>query len=192
MNRRNLLSIVILGQLAFFSIPAFPAEPATNSAVSNGPFLQQFYDTEETAASRAKKIQAPNPVWTTIKIILYIGVLGAGAYFLVRFVIKKGSVPATGDSNFVEVLMTKSVGLGGYLQIVKVGPSYYLLGHSGDGIRLIDRIQDQETIDYIELNKDSMKPKETKFVDILNYLPISKKLDKWDFLKGQKDRLKKL
>jgi hypothetical protein len=42
------------------------------------------------------------------------------------------------------------------------------------------------------MNKDNMKPKQTKFFDILTFFPKGMNLDKFDFLKNQKDRLRKL
>ena len=165
---------------------------ASTNTGTNTQFLQEFYDQEKSSQENEKKIQAPNPVWNTIKILFYTAVFGVAAYFVVRFIIKKGSLPFTEDEKIVETLLTKSVGMGSFIQIVKVGTSYYILSLSNDGLHLIDKITDQETIDYIELNKEKIKPKETKFFDFLSYLPLSKKTDKFDFLKNQKDRLKKL
>jgi hypothetical protein len=82
--------------------------------------------------------------------------------------------------------------MGSYLQIIKVGATYYLLSLSSEGARLIDKITDKETIDFIELNKDSMKPRQVKFFDILTFFPKGMKVDKLDYLKSQKDRLRKL
>lgn len=178
--------------LFWLSAASLFAEQTTIQTNTNTSFLQDYYEQENATADKVKKISAPNPIWTTIKIILYTGILGVGAYFIIRYVITKGTIPSTADAKLVETILNKSLGMGSYLQIVKVGATYYLLGVSGDGVRLIDKITDQETIDFIELNKDSMKPKETRFVDILKFLPISKQLDKFDFLKNQKDRLKKL
>ncbi len=186
-----LISFFLLGQI--FSIPTNIAKTnnVTNSG-TNAAFLQEFYDKEKTSQETEKKVSTPNPVWNTIKIVLYTAVFGAAAYFLIRFIIKKGSLPFTEDENLVEMLLTKPMGMGSFLQIVKVGTSYYILSLSNEGLHLIDRITDQETIDYIELNKEKMKPKESKFLDFLSYLPLSKKTDKFDFLKTQKDRLKRL
>jgi flagellar biogenesis protein FliO len=172
--------------------------PATNVSVSaqqtntNAAFLQEYYDQDEKTAARSKQYKPPNPIWTAIKVIFYTGLVAVAAYFLIKFVISKGSLPATADADFIEVLMNKQIGMGSYIQVVKVGATYYLLGLSGDGVRLIDKIGDKETIDFIELNKDNLKPKETRFFDILSYIPKAKNLSKFDFLKNQKDRLKKL
>lgn len=181
--------------LVAFSAATAPVYTASNEAAASNTnnYLGSFYDQDDTAAQRAKNIQPPNPIWTVIKVILYLGVFGVAGYFIVKFVIAKSSaVPSSEDVNVVEVVLTKQVGMGSYLQIVKVGPSYYLLSLSGEGSRFIDKITDKETLDFIELNKDKIKPKETKFFDFLTYLPLNKKGGKMDFLKSQKDKLKKM
>ncbi len=181
--------------LIFTALSSFALTNDTNrinlSSTNSNSYLGQFYGTTNNAET-ANTANQPNPIWTFIKVILYIGVFAAAAYFLIRYLAKKGGLPATADERLVETVMTKFIGMGSYLLIVKVGASYYLLSLSGDGVRLIDKITDKETIDFIELNKDNMKPKQTKFFDILTLFPKNKNLDKIDFLKNQKDRLRKL
>jgi hypothetical protein len=188
--KNMILSMVML--LAMNAGTMYPATNAVQLSNTNADYLGSFYNQDDASAQRAKNIQPPNPVWTVIKVILYVGVFGVAAYFIVKFVLSKGAVPATEDANIVEVIMTKPAGMGSYLQIVKVGPTYYLLSLSGDGLRYIDKITDKETLDFIDLNKDKIKPKETKFFDFLTYLPLNRKPDRMDFLKNQKDKLKKL
>jgi flagellar biogenesis protein FliO len=177
------------------SLPAvfvYSQQSNANSAETNTKFLQEFYDKDETSSTRPRNAAPPNPVWTAIKVLLYTGVFGAAAYFIVRFIISKGALPATEESELVELILTKPLGMGAYVQVIKVGNSYYLISLSSNGVKVMDKIEDKETIDFIELNKEKIKPKQTKFFDILSYLPLQKKTDKMDFLKIQKDRLKKM
>lgn len=188
--KKIILSLVLI--VSFVCPVLYPATNTTNLAPTNSNYLGSFYDQDNAAAQRAKNIQPPNPVWTIIKVILYTGIFAALGYFIIKYVLSKSALPATEDVNLVEVIMTKQAGMGSYLQIVKVGPTFYLLSLSGDGLRYIDKIQDKETLDFIELNKDKMKPKQNKFFDFLSYLPLNKKTDKMEFLKNQKDKLRKL
>jgi hypothetical protein len=188
---------VIFTLLILFFTASAGYTDATNSGKTNAsssassPYLSQFYSSASAPESNNFTNQ-PSPLWTFIKSIAFIMIFAAAAYLLIRYLAKKGGLPATADEKLVETVMTKFIGMGSYLQIVKVGATYYLLSLSTDGARLIDRITDKETIDFIELNKDDMKPKQTKFFDILTFFPKGKSLDKIDFLKNQKDRLKKL
>jgi hypothetical protein len=159
---------------------------------TNKPYLQELYEQEKTSPNSTNNVSPPNPVWTAVKVIIYTAVFAAAAYFLIRYLVSKGGLPATADEKLIETILTKFIGMGTYLQIIKVGPAYYLLSLSGEGARLLDRITDKETIDYIELNKEDMKPKPAKFFDILTFFPKGRSIDKMDFLKNQKDRLRKL
>lgn len=190
----NIKPSLILLILIFTASAGFSQEADTNKSISTSSttnYLGQFYETTNSAQTTNLGNQ-PNPFWTFVKVILYIGVFAAAAYFLIRYLAKKGGLPATADETLVETLMTKFIGMGCYLQIVKVGATYYLLSLSGEGARLVDKITDKETIDFLEMNKDNMKPKQTKFFDILTFFPKGMNLDRFDFLKNQKDRLRKL
>ena len=195
MNRWcGLKGVVFLMLLIFSVVPLSgqsPTPDATNGRETNAPYLGSFYG-DSAPGERKPEPKTSNPFLTMLQIILYVGILGGGGYFLVRFIIKKGSLPSTENIEMVELLLTKQMGMGAFLQVAKVGKVYYLLSLSGEGLRLIDRITDQETIDWLELHKDQIKPKTVRFLDILSHLPVAKGLNRFDFLKNQKDRLKKL
>lgn len=165
----------------------------TTVSVSNtttNQFLEEYYTTE--GEKRKEEIKTPNPFVTILKIIFYLALLGGGGYFLIRWIITRSAIPQTEDSQFIEIVLTKAVGLNTYIHIAKIINDYYILSQSGDGLRLIEKVTDKETIDFIELNKEKMKPKSVKFIDILGTLPLHKRTDKIGFIKAQKERLKKL
>lgn len=174
--------------LIFYLFLSFsPVFPETNQQ-TNKAFLDEFYREEERTNQR--RVKTPNPFWTTIKILFYLALLGGGGFFLVRWIVKKASIPQSEDTQFVEVILTKMIGMNTYIHIVKIINDYYILSQSSE-VRLIEKIEDKETIDFIELNKEKMKPKETKFLDLLGNIPNFKKTDKISFLKTQKEKLKK-
>lgn len=177
---------------------AFPQSnaPVTNAATvsvtdTNAPYLGSFYG-DEGANGRARKPKTPNAFLTMLKMLLYIAVLGGIVYLIIRYIIKKGKLPTTEDSEMVEILLTKQMGMGACVQVVKMGSVYYMLSLSSEGLRLLDRIDDKEQIDWIELHKDKSQPQQAKFFDFLSHLPGAKAMDRFDFMKNQKDRLKKL
>ncbi len=184
MLKRIFLSLSLI--LFLNTMPIF-AE-STNVISNTNQFLEEFYRSEET--KERQKIKTPNPFITTLKILLYIGILGGGAFFLVRWFVKKTSIPQSDDSEFVEIILTRAIGINSYIHIVKIINDYYILSHSNE-IRLIEKITDKEKIDFIELNKDKMKPKGARFIDILGNVPAFKKIDRTGFLKVQKEKLKK-
>lgn len=164
----------------------------TNATNGGQNFLQQFYG-DNTNAPNRRAANGPSPFWSAVKVIFFTALFGVAAYFIIKFLVAKTGLPATEDDNLLELILSKPAGLGNYLEVMKLGSVYYLLSVSSDGLRLIDKITDKETIDYIELNKEKLKPKDSgKFFDILTFFPSFKKIDKLGFLKGQKDKLKKM
>lgn len=161
----------------------------TNITTNLG-FLDRFYGANTNKSTDADK--PTSPFWSAVKLVFFTAVFAFGAYFIIKFVVAKSGLPSTPDNTLIEVILVKPLGMGNYLEIVKIGPSYYLLGVSNDGVRKIDKIEDKETLDYIELNKDKLKPKDVKFTDMLKIFPPGKKTDKLAFMKKQKDRLKKM
>ena len=181
------LSLVLMG------ITYGAAIPATNTNKTNtgtNAFLAEFYS--GATNNQASQADEYSPFWSTVKIIFYTAIFGVIAYFVVRLIVSKNALPVSEDKQLVDIILTKSMGMSAYLQIVKIGVAYYLFSLAGDGIKLVDKIDDKETIDFIELNREKLKPKETKFMDILSFFPQGKKVDKIDFMRQQKDKLKKL
>lgn len=163
---------------------------ATDEQDIGSAFLQEFYE-EDGQEAADEDVTTVSPFWSAVKIILFTGVFGVIAYFLVKFIVTKSGIPATEDNELVEVILTKPVGLGNYIMIAKIGPSYYLLGMSSEGINKVDIIEDKETVDYLEVHKEDMKPKPNKFFDFMSNLPQFKKNEKINYMKNQKDKLKK-
>lgn len=169
---------------------------ATNSTLTNGTnagqgFLQEFYGNGGTNAA-ARRTATPSAFWSAVKVIFFTALFAVGAYFLIKFLVTKSGLPATEDDKLLEIVLSKPAGLGNYLEIIKLGPTYYLISVSSDGLRLMDKIEDKETIDYIELNREQLRPKEGKFFDLMSFFPKFKKIDKLGFLKKQKDKLRKM
>lgn len=165
------------------------AQLATNGE-TNG-FLDRFYQ-EETKQTEKEPTEG-GWFWVVVRIFLYTAVFAVGGFFLVRYFVKKSAVETSQDSTFVDVIAVKQTGLGGYLEVVKIGANYYVLGTSGDGgVRLIDKITDKETIDYIELHRDALKPKPQEFMNLMEMFPFVKKVNRTKYLQSQKERLKKL
>ena len=179
-----------------------PTAVATNAVVtvsaptvtngSSKPYLDTLYSTEESGTNTLDPANPFNPFWDTLKIILITAVFAVIAYFIVKLIVSRSGVPTVSDDEAAEIILNKSLGMGIYLTVVKIGTQYYLLSVGNDGAKLVDKIEDKETIDALELNKGKMKPKENKFFDLLSLFPAAKKVDKVDFLKQQKDKLRKL
>ena len=157
---------------------------------TNG-FLDKFY--QEETQKEAPKAVGEGWGWVVLRIFFYTASFAVGGFFLVRYLVKKSAIETTDDASFIQLIALKQTGLGGYLEVVKVGANYYLLSRSGDGgLRLIDKITDKETIDYIELHKDQLRPKPQEFMNLMEMFSFVKRVDRTKYLQSQKDKLKKL
>ncbi|MCX7882279.1 MAG: hypothetical protein N2314_03530 [Brevinematales bacterium] len=186
-SRRRRMQKFLLALL--LGLPLFVHAQVNTNIETNG-FLDRFYQEENT---QVVKTEGGGWFWVVVKIFFYTSVFAVGGFFLVRYFVKKSAVETTEDATFIEVIAVKQTGLGGYIEVIKVGANYYLVATSGDGgVRLLDKIVDRETIDYIELHKDTLKPKPQEFMNLMEMFPFVKKVDRTQYIKSQKDRLKKL
>jgi flagellar biogenesis protein FliO len=187
-------AIVLFAAALLSSAPAFSQSVPTNANVTNAStnnstFLQEFYNTGNNNQTVTKTV---SPFWSAVKVIFFTALFGFLAYFIVKLIVSKNKLPSTSDEKFVDVIMTKSLGYGNYVILLQLGPAFYLLSMSNEGVRLIERIEDKEVLDFIDLHKEDLRPKEKPFFDLLTVFPSMKKVDKLGFLKSQKDRLKKM
>lgn len=205
MNKTRGLSLtaalLILTAGFLFAGGARPVAVSTNAAVTNAVltnvptnYMDQPLDFGqfENNNGRARSQGGFNIVGSIIQLLIYAALFGVAIYFIIRYIAKKSGVPVGGESSLIEVMRSQNIGMGALVEVVRVGKDYYTLAVTGQAVTLVGKIEDKETIDYIELNKEQLKPKTNSFVDILTYLPIGKKADRMDFLKSQKDKLKKL
>ena len=110
------------------------------------------------------------------------------------------SAPRDEGLRFVQVLETRNLSGNRNIHLVEVGNHMLLVGSSENGVNLIAEITDQETRDGIRLKASETRAEPVKrFADILKgFLPKGGKTpptesgESFDFMKKQKERLKKL
>ncbi len=185
-----LFAVAVLAAVLCAPVVAQQTNTATNVGATNQDgFLQEFYDSRNQTPADQKTV---SPFWSAVKVIFFTALFAFLAYVIIKLIVNKSGVPSTSDDKFVDVIMSKSLGYGNYVVLLQIGPAFYLLSMSGEGVRLLDRIDDKETLDFIDLHKEEMRPKEKPFFDLLTVFPSINKVDKLGFLKKQKDRLKKM
>lgn len=127
-------------------------------------------------------------------VLAFVVALIYGAFHI----LKKISAPRDGGLHFLEILETRSLTAGRNLHLVEVGNQVLLVGSAEGGVRLVTEITDQETIDAIKLEaSEAAAPRTGNFADLLKGFLHKGNVesapgDSLDFLKGQRDRLKKL
>jgi flagellar protein FliO/FliZ len=118
--------------------------------------------------------------------------------YIVFWLIRRGTRPRAPENDLIRVLGSRGLAGNRALHLVEVGTSMYLVGSADGGVQLIAEITDKESIDSVRLKSAEAAPgwKRT-FSQILSeiFRPAKRTFSVGEgigFLKGQRDRLKKL
>ncbi len=118
---------------------------AQNEILSkDDPISSPLYSYEEP------KVEQVSYAWLFARTLLILGFLGAGVYFTVRFLAKKGGFQSTGKS-VMATLSILPVGNNRQLQVVECGARLLVLGVTDSQISLLREITDKDEIDRIKL-----------------------------------------
>ncbi|MGL4394370.1 MAG: flagellar biosynthetic protein FliO [Brevinema sp.] len=151
-------------------------------------FLGAYYDGAPTTVAETENESFG---WAFLRLLFISGILGFLIWIVVKFFFGRNTISMTRANKSLEIIATVPAGLGSYFLIVKLGTLYYLVSLSNDGLRLLDKITDQEAIDFIELNKEDAIDEDVKFVDLLTKLPEGTPKKALEFLRDKVDQLKK-
>ena len=139
-------------------------------------------------------------VWDFLRMILILGAVIGLIYLIFWFIKKKGS-PSLQNNELFSILSTQAVASNRAIHLVQVGNQYFLVGSGENSVNLISEIGDKETVDEIRLKMSQQEPgKKKSFTEMLSGMfgqSSSVRLDggvsvKTDFLKNQRDRLKRM
>jgi flagellar protein FliO/FliZ len=89
-------------------------------------------------------------LWMFVKMILVLGVLGAGFYYFYRFVSKKSGVSLFGG-DAIRVLSVVPLGQNKFLNVVDLAGKVVVVGVSDNNINLITEITEKDQIDRIRI-----------------------------------------
>ncbi len=152
---------------------------------TNG-FLDSFYSAPESESTAEL---AESPAMLFFRIIFITAVLAFLSWVVIRYFFGRNTLALSTEGKSIEILATVPAGLGSYFLVAKLHNLYYLFSLSNEGLRILDKISDKETIDFIELNKAQTLPQDMKFTDLLNSFPEPK--EAVDFLKEKLNNLRK-
>ncbi|MGL4562062.1 MAG: flagellar biosynthetic protein FliO [Brevinema sp.] len=153
-------------------------------------FLDEFYDGNNNS-SPTETPKNESIGFAFLRMLIISGILGFLIWIIIKFFFGRNTISMTRANKSIEIIATVPAGLGSYFLIVKLGSLYYLVSLSNDGLRMLDKITDQEAIDFIELNKEDPINQDVKFVDLLSKLPEGKPKKALEFLQEKINQLKK-
>jgi flagellar biogenesis protein FliO len=166
-------------------------------------------------------LEEESTAWLIFKTIFVIGLLVGGFYYFFRFVTKKAGIQVLGR-DVVQVMSIVPLGQNKFLQVVDLAGRILVLGVCDGNISLIAEIREKDEIDRIRLLSSKSTPVEQfnfqeyvvrhmgKFIDTLKekgwrgdktgrrrgHFKADEageaEVDRLDYLRNQKDRLKKL
>lgn len=135
---------------------------ASEPANGTDKFLNQSLDTplaegeEESSpdfsASIENESSGTSMTWFFVKVLLGLGVI-LGAIWLISKVVERSGMAATGNE-MMGIRSTLTLGRNQYLQIVQIGPRYFMLGVTDNNITKLDEITDADTIDALKLHEE--------------------------------------
>jgi len=135
--------------------------------------------------------------WDFVRMILVLACV-LGIIYLLFWLLRRGAGRRVVENDLIRVLGSRGLSGSRSLHLVEVGSSVYLVGSSDGGVELISEITDKETLDSLRLKaaEQSTAGRRT-FAQALGeiFRPAARPFSIGDgigFLKGQRERLKKL
>ncbi len=105
-------------------------------------------------AATGAKVAAPSTTLNFLRMVLVLALLVVVMYVVFRL-LKRAGRPTGGEDAAVRVLATRGLGPGRALFVVALGDKAYLIGATDASVSLIDRIEDKDLIDALELRASS-------------------------------------
>jgi len=131
-------------------------------------------------------------------VLAFVIALIYGVFFLMKKFSRKGSL----DSDQIRILTSKSLESGRNLHVIEVGNQVFLIGSAEGGISLVSEINDKETRDQFRLLASQQAEGTKSFQNVFSHFfpkepaqtptPTGSAKNSVDFIKKQRDRLKKL
>ncbi|MGA2762815.1 MAG: flagellar biosynthetic protein FliO [Spirochaetia bacterium] len=135
--------------------------------------------------------------WDFVRMLIILAAV-VGAIYLLFWILRKSSGRRITENELIRVLGSRGLAGNRSLHLVEVGTSVYLIGASDGGVELISEITDKESLDSVRLKAAEETPAAKRgFQQILSeiFRPAGRAFSATDglgFLRGQRDRLKKL
>ena len=121
-----------------------------------------------------------------------------GVIYLLFWVLRRGTGRRIQENDLIRVLGSRGLSGSRSLHLVEVGTSIYLVGSSDGGVELIAEISEKESLDAVRLKAAEQAPAGRRtFQQTLSeiFRPAKRPFTIGEgigFLKGQRERLKKL
>ena len=136
-------------------------------------------------------------LWDFVRMLLILALVVVAIYVVLRLLRRKAGRRIQ-ENDLIRVLGSRTLAGTRSLHLVEVGQGVYLVGSSDGGVQLIAEITDKESLDSLHLRaaeepSGARRTFQAVLVDIFRPARHSATMgESLGFLKGQRDRLKKL
>jgi flagellar protein FliO/FliZ len=135
--------------------------------------------------------------WDFVRMILVLACV-VGVIYVLFWLLRRGAGRRIQENDLIRVLGSRGLSGSRALHLVEVGSRIYLVGASDGGVELVAEITEQESLDAVRLKAAEQAPAGRRtFQQALSeiFRPAKRPFTIGDgigFLKGQRERLKKL
>jgi flagellar protein FliO/FliZ len=135
--------------------------------------------------------------WDFVRMILVLACV-LGVIYVLFWLLRRGAGKRVQENDLIRVMGSRGLSGSRALHLVEVGSSVFLVGSSDGGVELISEITDKESLDSLRLKAAEQAPAGRRtFAQALGeiFRPAARPFSIGDgigFLKGQRERLKKL
>jgi len=135
--------------------------------------------------------------WDFVRMLIILAAV-VGAIYLLFWILRRSTGRKITENDLIRVLGSRSLAGNKSLHLVEVGSSVFLVGASDGGVELISEIKDKESLDSVRLKAAEESPAGRRsFQELLSeiFRPAARPISLGDgvgFLRGQRDKLKKL
>lgn len=127
------------------------------------------YFAENNDLNSDTNFKQPSTVWTFVKMIFFLALV-CGAIYGVMWFFKKKVINSKSEDEFLRRVSSLNLAPGKSVEIITLLDNAYILGVTDGQINIIDKIEDKELIQAMNLNFDKNQnvKKPMNFADVLD------------------------
>lgn len=201
MRRLNVFLTILLFSILIFNLNFIYSQKKDDKNISKEN-ISSVSNTNEVFPFSEPQIEnaAPNTFKFILQTMLILIIFSAFLYLLFKFIVKKRGVEGT-SSDLMRVMAYLPLGPNRFLQVIEIGTQMIVIGNTDSNINFITEITDKETINSLKVAVSkqqiagpvSFKEQVQNLLNSVKSNVMGSGVESGvDFLKKQRDRLKKM
>ncbi|MCQ2589505.1 MAG: flagellar biosynthetic protein FliO [Treponema sp.] len=170
LKKSLLLFVILLGVTnIIYSQTENPEDEIITSINADTSEVVDDYFAENNDLNSDTNFKQPSTVWTFVKMIFFLALV-CGAIYGVMWFFKKKVINSKSEDEFLRRVSSLNLAPGKSVEIITLLDNAYILGVTDGQINIIDKIEDKELIQAMNLNFDKNQnvKKPMNFADVLD------------------------